>query len=73
MTLPILGHRRETSQLDMQAPVDDQAEWTLADLFFHICPELEHDKESSALRRNTARAVLDRAMQWRNKNAGQKD
>jgi hypothetical protein len=59
ITLALLGHWRETHTRSMPVPVDDQVEWTIADLFFHICPDLERDKENSALRRDTARAVLD--------------
>jgi hypothetical protein len=59
ITLALLGHWRETHPAGTPAPVSDQTEWTIAELFFHICPGLERDKENSTLRRDIAKTVLD--------------
>jgi hypothetical protein len=59
VTLALLGHWRETHPVSIHLPANDQTEWTISELFFHICPDLERDKENAALRRNTAKAVLD--------------
>ena len=59
VTLALLGHRREASQVASPPPIDGDAEWTIGELFFHICPDLERDKENPELRKRTARAVLD--------------
>jgi hypothetical protein len=40
-------------------PIDTDREWTVAELFFHICPDLERDTENPTLRRETGTAVLD--------------
>src|ERR1019366_9545376 len=50
VTLAILGHRREGRQLAAPPPADDDVEWTIGDLFFHICPDLDRDKENTGLR-----------------------
>lgn len=58
--LIILGYHRNHARKGASiAPVEDEEEWTITDLFFHVCPNLERDRDNPTLRRETGTAVLD--------------
>jgi hypothetical protein len=59
VTLAALGYWREVKRGGEAPPVDGPDEWTIAELFYHICPELERNPKDPELREQTASKVLD--------------
>ena len=54
-----LGYRREDKRAGEGLQIEGPDEWTIAELFYHICPDLERNRKDPDLREQTASKVLD--------------
>jgi hypothetical protein len=59
VSLGWLGYRQESRRLTAATHQSGDLQWTIRDLFIHICPDLEKKPEDPGLRRETASQLLD--------------
>lgn len=54
-----LGYRQESKRAVPAPMSESDVEWTIRDLFIHVCPDLDRTPDDAALRRETAGGILD--------------